>query len=66
MNPIPCKEMTIGAIPTGERITNQLKIIVMGKIEKENLLKRLADKYKSQLPIRVYNALYNYQVEITD
>ena len=36
------------------------------KVEKENLLKRLADKYKRQLPIRVYNALYNYQVEITD
>ena len=36
------------------------------KVEKENLLKHLADKYKSQLPIRVYNALYNYQVEITD
>lgn len=36
------------------------------KIEKENFLKTLADKYKSQLHPRAYNALYNYQVEIND
>lgn len=36
------------------------------KIAKENRIKELADKWKDQLEPRVYQALYNYQVEITD
>ena len=36
------------------------------KLAKENYIKELADKYKDQLEPRVYEALYNYQVEITD
>ena len=33
---------------------------------KENYLKELANKWKSQIDIRAYNALMNYTVEITD
>lgn len=33
---------------------------------KELYIKQLADKYRDQLEPRVYEALYNYQVEITD
>ena len=33
---------------------------------KENLIKNIADKYKSNIPISLYNAMYNYKVEITD
>lgn len=36
------------------------------KIAKEEWIKEVADKWKSQLEPRVYEALYNYQVEITD
>ena len=33
---------------------------------KENYIKEQAEKWKSQIDIRAYNALMNYQVEITD
>lgn len=36
------------------------------KIEKEKYIKQVADKYKDQIPQKVYDALYNYEVEITD
>lgn len=36
------------------------------KIEKEKHIKAIADKWKKQLDPNVYNALYNYKVEITD
>ena len=36
------------------------------KKEKERYIKEVADKYKDELEPRVYKALYNYQVEITD
>ena len=36
------------------------------KQAKEMRIKELANKYKDQLEPRVYQALYNYQVEITD
>ena len=36
------------------------------KESKEKHIKKVADKYKDQLEPRVYEALYNYQVEITD
>lgn len=34
--------------------------------EKEDIIKSLADKWKDKLEPRVYEALYNYEVEITD
>lgn len=36
------------------------------KVAKENYLKVLAEKYKQVIDVRVYNALYAYEVEITD
>lgn len=36
------------------------------KIYKEQHIKDVADHYKSQIPIKLYDALYAYEVEITD
>jgi hypothetical protein len=36
------------------------------KFHKEQYIKEVADKWKDQLDPRVYEAMYNYQVEITD
>ena len=36
------------------------------KIAKENWIKEVADKWKDKLDPRVYEAMYNYKVEITD
>lgn len=36
------------------------------KTEKEKYIKEVADYYRSQIPEKVYNALYQYQVEIID
>ena len=33
---------------------------------KENYIKEIADEYKNIIPIELYNAMYNYEVEITD
>ena len=36
------------------------------KQAKEDYIKEMADKWKDKLEPRVYEALYNYKVEITD
>ena len=36
------------------------------KTEKEKYIKSVADMYKEKIPKNLYNALYNYSVEITD
>ena len=36
------------------------------KIAKENQIKQLSDKYKPYIPQKLYDAMYNYKVEITD
>ena len=33
---------------------------------KENYIKQVADEYKDKIPSKLYKALYNYEVEITD
>ena len=38
----------------------------MYKYTKENYIKQIADEYKSLIPNKLYNALYKYEVEITD
>ena len=36
------------------------------KIAKESYIKEQAEKYKSQIDVRAYNALMNYEVNIDD
>ena len=36
------------------------------KTAKEQYIKEMADKWKTQIDLRVYEAMYNYKVEITD
>ena len=36
------------------------------KIAKENLIKQIADEYKPYIPQKLYEAMYNYKVEIID
>lgn len=36
------------------------------KKEKEKHIKNIADIYKEKIPVKLYNALYNYKVDITD
>jgi hypothetical protein len=36
------------------------------KIEKEKYIKEIADKWKDKINKKVYNAMYNYKVEISD
>ena len=34
--------------------------------EEENYIKQVADYYKDKIPQKLYDALYNYEVLITD
>ena len=36
------------------------------KIKKEQYIKEIANQYKDKIPLKLYEAMYNYQVEITD
>ena len=36
------------------------------KTFKENYIKQVADKYKDKIPDKLYKAMYNYKVKITD
>ena len=55
---------------TGERrlgtYNTEIEAFNAYKQAKENYLKQLAEKWKDQIDERAYNALMNYQVEITD
>jgi hypothetical protein len=44
----------------------QEKAFEVYKYYKERNIKQIADYYKNQIPERLYNGLYNYEVEITD
>lgn len=54
---------------TGETKINNFgseMIITAYKTYKENQIKQVADEYKDLIPERLYNAMYEYEVEITD
>lgn len=44
----------------------QEKAFEIYKYYKEKNIKEVADYYKNEMPERLYNAMYNYEVEITD
>jgi len=46
--------------------TNSIDAFNAYKNYKENLIKETAEKWKSQIPEKLYNALMKYEVEITD
>ena len=46
--------------------TNPYDAFIFYKTNKERMIKEMADKYKSKIPQKVYDAMYNYQVDITD
>ena len=64
------KDITVEFIGTGERrlgyYNTEIEAFDAYKQAKENYLKQLAEKWKDQIDERAYNALMNYQVEITD
>lgn len=51
---------TLGYFNTIEEAFNAYKNF------KEKYIKQIANEYKDYIPIKLYNALLNYQVEITD
>ncbi len=51
---------TLGCFATAE------EAFLVYKESKEAYIKEVANKWKDQIDVRVYNALMNYQVEITD
>jgi len=54
------KTMRLGSFNTPEVAFNTYKKY------KENLIKEVADDYKDRIPQKLYNALYRYEVRITD
>ena len=42
------------------------KAFYVYKEAKEKEIKRVADLYKDKIPQKLYEAMYNYEVEITD
>ena len=45
---------------------NEIEAFLSYKNFKENLLKNIAEEYKYIIPVKLYNALVNYEVEISD
>lgn len=54
------KTKSLGTYKTPEKAFDQYKI------EKEKFIKQKAKEYKDKIPERLYNAMMNYEVEITD
>lgn len=59
-NPITKKRISCGVFNT------QVEAFKEYKKAKEFFIKELADKYKSKIPQKLYDAMYKYEVEITD
>lgn len=55
-----------GKVKGLKRCDTQEEAFLIYKETKENYIKEMADKWKNQLNERVYQAMINYQVEITD
>ena len=68
-------EVHCSIIENGEKKSKYLGRFPLHQVEeafltykrfKENYIKQVADEYKNSIPDKVYQALYNYEVEITD
>lgn len=75
-------EFPIGVFKKDKRFVSRMSIggkdIILGrysniydafnkyKEEKENYIKQIANEYKDKIPKKLYNALYNYKIKITD
>lgn len=46
--------------------SNELDAFQTYKREKEKYIKQVAEEYKEKIPLKVYQAMYNYEIEITD
>ena len=54
------RRKTLGYSDSIEELFNKYKQA------KEENIKRIADFYKDKIPKKLYDAMYNYEVEITD
>lgn len=54
------KQIKLGYFNTSQEAFNAYKQF------KENYIKQVADEYKDKIPIKLYDAMYKYEVEITD
>ena len=54
------KQISLGYFKTPEEAFNAYKTF------KENYIKQIADEYKPYIPRKLYEAMYRYEVEITD
>lgn len=54
------KRINLGSFSTKEEAFKHYKIA------KEKAIKEIANKYKNQIPEKLYDAMYKYEVEITD
>jgi hypothetical protein len=59
-NPIDSKLQYLGVFDISEEAFNAYKSY------KEQIIKEVAESYKSRIPVTLYDALTNYKVEITD
>lgn len=48
------------------RFHDELSAFQTYKKYKENLIKQIADEYKNKIPEKLYNAMYTYEVDVTD
>lgn len=48
------------------RFDNEIDAFYSYKKEKEKYIKEVAELYKDKIPLKLYNAMYDYKVEITD
>ena len=54
------KRVSLGYYDTAE------EAFAIYKNFKENYIKKVADEYKEYIPIKLYEAMYRYEVEIND
>lgn len=53
-------------IKTFSRYKTKEEAFLVYKQAKEKYIKQVADEYKDKIPKRLYDAMYKYEVEITD